>query len=97
MVIVWKSIGFEIQWRLSLSSTASTSRRSNSLSTSQKSKKIDYFLLIIFLKNTNKGKASFISSTFSEYFNFVLKEFFILFMSLTFHKRFNVVIPVDTI
>ena len=43
-----------------------------------------------------KDKVSFLSLTFNERFNFIL-NFFFLFMFLTFHKLFAIVIFVDAV
>ena len=42
-------------------------------------------------------KALFMSLTFNDYFNFTKKNLFVLFMSLMFHKRLNVVILINAI
>ena len=56
-----------------------------------------YCEVVVRSKEGEKGKASFMFFMFDEDFNFVPKVFFFLFISLTFHKRFNVVIPIDAI
>ena len=43
------------------------------------------------------GKVSFISLMFSEDFNFVSNFFLIIFISLIFHKYFNVVISINAV